>query len=705
MKQLTVTLLLIIFVAQAVIAQTPQKPATETVPDDVIRISTSLVQTDVVVTDKNDQIVPDLKLGDFELYDNGKKQDIKFMEFVSVDSGRRSEGARPASMPNLEEQSRASGVAAKDLKRVVAFVIDDLTLEAIDIPAVRKMLLDFVNNKMQDGDLAAIIRVVGGKGLLQQFTADKQLLRRAINMITFTVNPFSASNVPDPTLAVGAPAQAVDSSGTEDPTDTPAIYSANDDTVRYFRGLNVIATANYVISSLREIPGRKDLVMVSAGIPIFEVNTSSTNVDIQRLLKQLSDNATRGGVVISALDPRGMRAAQGVKAFQATPAKSAMGGSSINGTDSAMFGRGDPGGDSALGAPMAGANEHLGLASVTKETGGVVKVNTNDFEKGLDEIMSHSRGYYTLAYTPTGKFDRNYHKLEIKVNRSSTHVYSHAGYVAREETNTTPKTKEEAIAAAARSPLAKNAIDITPNVDVKFLPNNQAAVDIHVLIDANKLNFKESGDRRQDSLDVVGMIFDQMGRNRGGFSETINLNLTADQYQKALKEGLTYSANTEMQPDYYQVRVVVREPDTGSLGSFSKYLEVPDLSKGKLAVSSLYLFSADPQGKSTTPLLAVRQLTRKQDLRYVALIYNAKMKDGKPQLRSQLIVSQGGKELFREPEQPVPPSTGGQLTKMGQLALAGVPPGRYVLTLVITDTSADKRVASQARSIDFTVVN
>src|SRR5713226_484530 len=111
--------------------QTPQKPQQEVAPEDIIRITTNLVQTDVVVTDKNDKIIKDLKLEDFELYDNGKKQDLKFLEFVGLegaDKERRSEGARP-SAPSYVEPARNTGVSAKDLKRVVAFVIDDLTMD------------------------------------------------------------------------------------------------------------------------------------------------------------------------------------------------------------------------------------------------------------------------------------------------------------------------------------------------------------------------------------------------------------------------------------------------------------------------------------------------------------------------------------------------------------------------------------------------
>ena len=169
MKRRFAALSSILVLLATTLAQNTKQPPQPQQEEDIIRISTQLVQTNVVVVDKNEQIVPDLKLEDFDLYDNGRKQDLKFMEFVSVDSGRRTEGNAPKTVaPRIETES--SGIAAKDLKRVIAFVIDDLTIPDADVATVRSLLLDFVNNKMQDGDLVAIVRTVGGKGLLQQFT-------------------------------------------------------------------------------------------------------------------------------------------------------------------------------------------------------------------------------------------------------------------------------------------------------------------------------------------------------------------------------------------------------------------------------------------------------------------------------------------------------------------------------------------------------
>jgi hypothetical protein len=148
----------------------------------------------------------------------------------------------------------------------------------------------------------------------------------------------------------------------------------------------------------------------------------------------------------------------------------------------------------------------------------------------------------------------------------------------------------------------------------------------------------------------------------------------------------------------------VREASSGNVGTFSKYLEIPDISKGKFAISSVFLLAVDPQSSRTpTPLNAHRYVNQKQDLRYIAMIYNPKLREGRPQLRSQIIISQGSKVLFREPEQTVNSDGTVPATKMGQLALGKVQPGRYVLTLVITDTLADKKNQTVARSIDFTV--
>ncbi|HEY6120269.1 MAG TPA: VWA domain-containing protein [Pyrinomonadaceae bacterium] len=702
MKKITMATLAFICCTQFANSQTSQKPQQEITPEDVVRIRTDLVQTDVVVVDKNDQPIKDLKLEDFELYDNGKKQALKVAEFINSQESVPTQQRTASEIKATVESTSAPGLSAKDVKRVVAFVIDDLTIEVEDLTVIRNTLLNFVNNKMQDGDLVAIVRVIGGKGLLQQFTSDRQLLRRAIAAIGPVAHPFANSNLPDQEKLANPLAPVLPGSPTDSQPEAPEIYSANDDLNRFFRGLSALTTANFVVNSLRDIPGHKNLVIISAGIPIFETGASGSNYsNITALLNQLSDNAMRAGVVINTLDPRGLRATPGVVGFNQTPGRSALGG----GGDPS-FGRGSTRDQAVFGPLLAGGSEHLGLSTIAAYTGGVSIVNTNNFDDGLQKILARSNGYYLLAYTPGEPFDNKFHKLEVKVKASGAKVYNHARYLATEEKSAKgPRTKEEEIAAAARSPLTRREIDVTPSLGVKF-ENNKATVGVNLLIAANALHFNDNADKLETSLDVVGFVFDQLGKLSTGFSETINLKLSAEQYRRALMDGIPYSTNLELPPGYYQLRSVVRESSSGNLGTFSKYLEIPDLTRGLLAVGSIFLFAVDSATNAApVPLLAIKKLSRKQDLRYATAIYNAKLKNGKPELRSQMIVSQAGKVLFKEPEQAIESNGSSPVVKLGQLVLARVPPGRYTLTVVVTDTLADKKNGTLSRSTDFIVGN
>jgi VWFA-related protein len=707
----------------------PSQP-TQQGDEEVIRVTSELVQTSVVVTDKNDQIVSDLKKDDFEVYENGKRQDVKFMEFVGINGERRAEGAtNGASLPESARIERE--LSAKDVGRVVAFVIDDLTIPYADMATVRQTLRDFVDNKMQEGDLVAIIRTVGGKGLLEQFTSDKQLLRRAIAQLNVTTSPFASfNNDLSFNNEANAAAREIAGEATSGPGSvnmadigTESISNAYDESVRLTRGLLALSTANRVIDGLREIPGRKSLVLLSAGLPLFGPSVGSESVGIggganikapniqsglylntSMLLRLVSDNAVRSGVVINTMDPRGLNASPGVRGFQDTPAKSALLGGDPN------FGHGGSETD-VFGLPLAGGEEHLSLRALSNATGGVTVTNTNDFKEGLDKVLARSRGYYVLAYTPSEKFDNKFRKLDVKVKRDGVRLYKYSGYLARDEKRADgARTKEQMIVAAARSPLAKRDLDVSSNLSLRMIPPRGASIGVDLLIDPKTLNFTQSGGKYHATFDVVGFVLDELGKTRGGFSETVNVNLTPEEYEAALKTGLTYSAETQLPSGYYQLRAVVREEGSGNLGTVSRYIEVPDLTKGRLTMSSIFLHSVDPSaGNAGKPvaLTGLRQVSRKDDLRYSAIVYNAKLDKGQPQFSTQLIISRDNRIIFKQPVQAVDLRGGdaSQTIKIGQIGLSKLPPGRYLLTLVVTDPLADKKNPTLTRSIDFHIVD
>ena len=132
-------------------------------------------------------------------------------------------------------------------------------------------------------------------------------------------------------------------------------------------------------------------------------------------------------------------------------------------------------------------------------------VNSNNFSAGLDRVLNRSRAYYRLAFKPSEKFDTKFHKIEVKVRRGGTHVYTAEGYYAYENKQATARTKEDEIVHATTSPLARRDLDVAADLQYKFTPNNQAQLDINVLIDAHKLNFTRTQDGKyHTSFDVVG---------------------------------------------------------------------------------------------------------------------------------------------------------------------------------------------------------
>ncbi|MCU1264004.1 MAG: hypothetical protein JWM21_322 [Acidobacteria bacterium] len=731
MRLMIATLLVLALCAPVVLTQTPQKPQKreqEPVPDDIIRITTELVQTDVFVTDKNEKIISDLTINDFKIFENGKRQEVKFMQFVSPEAAPRIEGVvSVAGRPVDSDVSR--NLTAGEVHRVLAFVVDDLTIPFEDVISVRNLLTDFVDNRMREGDLVAIVRVVGGNGLLQQFTSDKRILRRAIERITPQLNPYSAfNNLPsdqqtntqrlqaaetDSTSPANFPAEAISESNTN-------LDESSDGVTRGLRALATLSVAAEMTNNMKALSGRKSLVLISGGLPLSEsrpnqitiggvpvsvMETRSYLTNVTTLLRQLIDRASRAGVVINTMDIRGLKASRGVALFTdpGNEATSHLGGGGPTGSgrlpNMATF-------DNLALDTLSG---HQGLQALAESTGGVSVINTSNFREGLDKVLARS-SYYLLAYTPTEPFDNKYHKLEIKVSRPGAKVYSREGYFATPDAPAGAQmTKEQAILKAARSPLAKREVEIAGRLQYRFLPENAAEVDINLLINANNLEFTQGGDGKYlSTFDVVGFLVNSLGKSQGGFSQTVTTNLSPEDYKRALTSGVSFTGHAQLPPGSYQLRVVVRT-ENGRLGSMAQYLEVPDLSKKNLTASSIFLYAVDPtQGANAKPqpLTALRQLPRKQDLRYAAVIYFPKVTDGKTQIRSQVIVSRGDKVIFQEPDQPVTAVVqNDQAVKIGQLGLGKAQPGRYVLTLVVKEPMGNKKERTIVRSVDFNLVD
>ena len=145
-----------------------QKPQQEQA-DDVVRVKTELVQTDITVVDKRGRFVDGLRADDFELLVDSKPQKLSFFEKVaagSVEEEKQLTAARKGSTADSKKTPERSASKA-DRGRVVFFFVDDVHLTAESLTRARTALTHFVENQMTARDRVAVVSTSGQIGFLQ----------------------------------------------------------------------------------------------------------------------------------------------------------------------------------------------------------------------------------------------------------------------------------------------------------------------------------------------------------------------------------------------------------------------------------------------------------------------------------------------------------------------------------------------------------
>ncbi|MCA1557559.1 MAG: VWA domain-containing protein, partial [Acidobacteria bacterium] len=161
-------------------------PVEQEQTDDVVRITTELVQTDVSVFDKQGRFVDGLKKEDFELRVDGKPVEVNFFERILA--GTVNEEAQLAAARGGSTQSKTKEAVAAvplDRGRVVAFFIDDLHMAVDSLKRARDTIAKYIDKEMGQNDLVAIASASGQIGFLQQFTDNKEVLRAALARLVY----------------------------------------------------------------------------------------------------------------------------------------------------------------------------------------------------------------------------------------------------------------------------------------------------------------------------------------------------------------------------------------------------------------------------------------------------------------------------------------------------------------------------------------
>ncbi len=761
------SLVLTLAICSSAAAQEPKatpKPTQTTPPvqepgvpgdDDVVRIRANLVQVDAVVTDKNGTQITDLTDQDFEVLEDGRPQKISNLSYVTSAPGSTGSATEAAPKAKNKADQRtpmpAVQLRPEQVHRTIALVVDDLGLSFESTVYVRQALKKIVDEQLQPGDLGAIIRTSAGTGALQQFTADKRLLYAAIDRVRWYPSGRGKVSTFDPIdldpldrLKIRA-AQTI-------PGGMSALGPGGSDEVELFRqdvfSVGTLGALRFVVQGMTKLPGRKSVVLVSDGISIFNRvgsepsggEGSSANArrgrdpqvnGVLELLRRITDFANRASVVIYTMDARGLQTA-GFSAADNTDDQSAQQiESRLNDRRSGFF------------------NSQDGLNYLAQQTGGFFIHDNNDLAAGIKKVLDDQRGYYLIGYRPDDStFDasghRTFHRLIVKVKRPGLKVRARTGFfgVTDEEIRAAPRTDEHDLLEALLSPFSSP--DIHLRLTSLFGSESQKESVMRALMHINgaDLSFTDAPDGwHQLSFEVLAVTFTEGGAVADKYRREETMRVRDDAYLQAMKNGLIYTLNVPIkQAGAYQLRVAVRDTVSKRIGSASEFVEVPDLKKGRLALSGIVLAglnaksfaigqtsaavsgsgpatpasdrsaASDAQAINPQAGPAVRRLHAGMLLTYAYLIYNARLdkQTRHPRLQAQIRLFHDDKLIYTGKVSPVDAKGQTDMTKLATVGTVQLGsserPGTYFLELSVTDLLADEKHNTSISWIDFELV-
>lgn len=701
MKRALFPIVLCLFLTIPVAGQDAVPTPTPVEEKDVVKITTTLIQIDVTVTDRRGNIVRDLRPDEIEIYENGKKQKVTGFSFISSVSEQthvRSGESEPS--PKIPP----SPVKPEHINRTIALVVDDLTLSFESTYYVRRALKKFVDEQMQEGDLVAIIRTGAGIGALQQFTTDKRQLYAAIEKVRWNATGSGG-------IGAFAPLEArMDTGETERETQpgdrTPeGIEREFNEFRESVFATGTLGAINYIVRGMRDLPGRKSVMLLSDGFSLFTTDASGFKDSgrVMESLRRLVDQANRASVVVYTMDARGLQVT-GLTAADNTS------GRSVEDLEREMSGRRD-----------RLFNTQAGFQYLAKQTGGFAIVNNNDLSGGIRRILD-DQSYYLVAYEPEGDtFDpkvRRFNKLEVKVIRPGTRVRHRSGFFGISDENIVrPQlTGGQKLMNALTSPFAIN--DISVRLNALFGSDTKSGSYIRSLlhINAGDLTFTDEPDgSKKGSFDIFAVGFGDNGIAVDQLAKTYTVTLRPDMYERFMRSGFVYDFSFPIKKaGAYQLRIAIRDTATDKVGSANQFVEVPNLKKNRLTLSGVALenlsfdvwqkrqTSTVPVESESNPLndTSLRQFRRGTVLNYGFVIYNAKLNPAKlPDLTSKIRLFLEGKLVFEGKTQTVifdRQSDPKAINLAGALNLGSeMQPGDYVLEIVITDNHAKQRTATQ----------
>lgn len=546
--------------AQSPAAQQPQQEYT-------FRSTSELVLVNVVARDKNGALVHGLTADDFTVTEDGKQQRVASFDFENTELAVLPppvDAASPAAV--APQQAIINDPAKKEVslnnRRLVVLFFDFSGMEQEEIERAVVSAQKYVDKQMTAADLVAIASFVSELQIDQDFTTDRSLLKRKLGRyIGQRGEGFEA---------------AADSTTRDENT-----FVADDSEFNTFntdRKLQALASLSSVLARIEQ---KKSIIYFSNGV-------NRNGLENQAQLRATVNAAVKANVAIYTLDLRGLQALPpGGDASQGSQRGTAVfsGAAFRNQLDSNF------------------ASQET-LSTLATDTGGRAFLDSNDFNGVFARVQQDTSAYYVLGYrSANAAKDGKYRRIQVKTKRSGLKLDFRKGYYAnRDFAHSNKEDREQQIERELNSDLPVTDVGVYLSASYFRVRDDQFFVAVSLIVPGNDIPFTRKENQDRATLDIIGIVRERQSKMTiANARETVKLNI--QEAQDVKRKNVQYNTGFLLTSGHFTIKFVVRENQTGRIGSFETNFTVPELRdpklKNTLKLSSVLLGSQVREAKKS----------------------------------------------------------------------------------------------------------
>jgi VWFA-related protein len=481
------------------------------------------------VRDGRSRPVTDLAAGDFQVFEDGQEQKISLFSAQPQAAASAPVSGHPA----VASVSNAIGAPGG----VVVILFDRLNTAWADQSQARRHIIKYLSEVAPTDRVGLYVLDSTTVSIVHDFTSDASSLLRALNRAQArTSREIAIAEEGKPSVASSGDPRSAAVDAMLDADLERLDQMIKGDAVKD-RAESTLSALEAIAHHLASVPGRKNLIWVSSAFPL-----SFDDGFGRRSMYREVNHATRAindaDVSIYPVDARGL-----MGAFVSAP-----------GAKQQVF--------SSMAMTMPAVDSMKMLAELT---GGVAYFNTNDLGGAIARAVGDSRATYLLGYYPAKtQWDGHFRKIAVKVQRSGVDVSHRAGYLALPPPPQTSDSRQNAIFRALASPL--NATGLPLAVDMTGTAAGELSLTLR--LDARTVRLRQAGDDLwEGSVDVAIAQAMPDGALAKALDITLPLRFTTAMRDQAVREGLNLTRRIRPDPGAHQLRVAVRDPMSGAVGS------------------------------------------------------------------------------------------------------------------------------------------